>query len=103
VDGVIISNTTISRPSNLVSQFSSESGGLSGRPVKAMSNKVIGRFYELTNGQIPIIGVGGVETGQDAFDKIKAGASLVQIYSAMVYEGPTLVNKIKRELIEILE
>jgi dihydroorotate dehydrogenase len=87
----------------LISEFSKESGGLSGRPVKAMSNKVIERFYELTNGQMTIIGVGGVETGQDALDKIKAGASLVQVYSAMVYEGPTLVNKIKRELIEALE
>lgn len=60
-------------------------------------------MYELTNGKLTIIGVGGIESGQDALDKIKAGASLVQIYSAMVYEGPPLVNRIKRELIDLLK
>ncbi len=60
-------------------------------------------MYELTNGKLVIIGVGGIESGQDALNKIKAGASLVQIYSAMVYEGPPLVNRIKRELIELLK
>lgn len=60
-------------------------------------------MYELTNGQLTIIGVGGIESGQDALDKIKAGASLVQIYSAMVYEGPPLVNRVKRELIDLLK
>jgi dihydroorotate dehydrogenase len=60
-------------------------------------------MYELTNGKLVIIGVGGIESGQDALNKIKAGASLVQIYSAMVYEGPPLVNRIKRELIDLLK
>lgn len=67
-----------------------------------MSTKAIKRFYELTKGELPIIGVGGIENGQDALEKIKSGATLVQVYSAMVYEGPTLVNKIKRELIDLL-
>lgn len=103
VDGVIISNTTISRPSSLLSENKKETGGLSGRPVKELSNKAIKRFYELTKGELMIIGVGGIENGQDALDKIKCGATLVQVYSAMVYQGPVLVNKIKRELIELLK
>lgn len=103
VDGVIISNTTITRPSSLKSEFKKETGGLSGRPVKELSNKAIQRFYELTKGKLLIIGVGGIENGQDALDKIKSGATLVQIYTAMVFEGPTLVNRIKRELIDLLK
>lgn len=80
-----------------------ETGGLSGRPLKEMSNKTTRRFYELTNGKLPIIGVGGIESGKDALERIKSGASLIQIYTSMVYEGPTIVNKIRRELLENLK
>jgi len=100
VDGIIISNTTIQRPSSLISENRIEIGGLSGRPLKELSNKATYRFYELTNGKLPIIGAGGIETGQDALERIKSGASLIQIYTSMVYEGPIIVNKIRRELVE---
>lgn len=86
-----------------MSAHKKETGGLSGRPVKELSNKAIKRFFELTEGRLMIVGVGGIENGQDALDKIKCGATLVQVYSAMVYQGPVLVNKIKRELIELLK
>ncbi|XP_071742997.1 dihydroorotate dehydrogenase (quinone), mitochondrial isoform X1 [Lepeophtheirus salmonis] len=102
VDGLIISNTTISRPSSLKSSNKSETGGLSGAPLMKLSTNVIRKMYILTKGQIPIIGVGGISTGQDAFEKIEAGASLVQIYSAIVYQGPPIVKKINRELADIL-
>lgn len=81
----------------------SETGGLSGVPVTELSTKVIAKVHRLTNGQLPIIGVGGIFGGEDAYAKIKAGASLVQIYTSFVYEGPPIVSKIKRELGELLE
>ena len=102
VDGVIVSNTTISRPKSLNSKFKSETGGLSGRPLKELSNQVIKKMFELTDGKLTIIGVGGIENGQDALDKIKSGATLIQIYTSMIYQGPTVVSKIKRELAELL-
>jgi len=98
VDGLIISNTTVSRPKSLESQCKNEIGGLSGQPLKDMATKAVSDMYKLTKGRIPIIGAGGVSTGQDAYDKILAGASLVQLYSALAYEGPPVVSKIKREL-----
>jgi dihydroorotate dehydrogenase len=80
-----------------------ETGGLSGRPLKIMSNVALQRMYELTKGQVTLIGSGGIESGYDALERIKSGATLVQIYTAMSYEGPTIVNRIKRELIEELK
>lgn len=103
IDGLVISNTTITRPPTLKSSNKSEQGGLSGEPVKNMSTKLIQDMYRLTGGRVTIIGVGGVFTGQDALDKIKAGASLVQIYTALAYHGPPVVNKIKKELANLLE
>lgn len=106
VSGVILTNTTVSRPENCSSSGSNtyqEIGGLSGVPLRDMSTKVIRDFYRMTKGQIPIVGVGGVSSGQDAFDKIKAGASLIQLYTGLTFEGPPIVNKIKRELVELLE
>ncbi len=91
------------RPTSLTSEYKTETGGLSGRPLKMLSNQATKRFYELTNGEMLIIGAGGIETGNDALERIKSGASLVQIYTAMVYEGPMIVNKIKRELVHELE
>lgn len=103
VNGIILTNTTISRPCGDKEKPYDEDGGLSGRPLKDMSTKVISEFYKLTGGKIPIIGVGGISSGEDAYEKIKAGASLVQLYTSITYEGPPIINKIKRELVELLE
>lgn len=97
VDGVIISNTTLSRP-QLSSVYGSESGGLSGRPLFSLSTRQLAKFYLLTKGKIPLVGVGGVEDGATALAKIQAGASLVQVYSALVYRGPRLIADILRIL-----
>jgi len=102
VDGLIVSNTTISRE-GLKSEHSTQTGGLSGKPLREMSTQTIYDMYKLTEAKIPIIGVGGVSSGQDAFEKICAGASLVQLYSAIVFQGPPVVAKIRRELKQILE
>lgn len=95
IDGLIISNTTIDRDSNLKSAKATETGGLSGAPLFQKSNEVLKNFYKFTNGQIPIIGVGGISSAADAYEKIKCGASLIQIYSAFIYQGFGLVEKIK--------
>ncbi|TQV73303.1 quinone-dependent dihydroorotate dehydrogenase [Denitrobaculum tricleocarpae] len=102
LDGLTVSNTTITRPESLTADDRSETGGLSGRPLFDLSTRVLGDFYRLTGGRIPLIGVGGVGSGADAYAKIRAGASLVQLYSALVYEGPDLVELIKRELARLL-
>jgi len=102
IDGLIVSNTTVSRPDTLADPNRAETGGLSGRPLFALSTAVLRDMRRLTRGRIPLIGVGGVASGADAYAKIRAGASLVQIYSALVYEGPALVGRIKRELADLL-
>jgi len=102
VDGLIISNTTIARPNTLISPFKKEEGGLSGSPLLSPSTKLIKEMFKLTHGKIPIIGVGGVSTGRDAYLKIRSGASLVQIYSSFAFEGPLVVRKIKDELTSLL-
>ncbi len=98
MDGLIISNTTLARPENLKSAHASETGGLSGAPLFDLSTERLGRAYKLTGGKIPLIGVGGISSGREAYSKILNGASLVQLYSAMVFEGPALVQKVKSEL-----
>lgn len=98
IDGVIISNTTIHRDDNLKNSEANETGGLSGKPLFARSNEVLKNFYKITEGKIPLIGVGGISSAADAYEKIKCGASLVQIYSAFIYEGFSLVEKIKKDL-----
>lgn len=103
VDGIIISNTTIERPSTLCNDKKNEIGGLSGRPLTDRSTELIRQTYRLTGGKVPIIGVGGVFTGRDAFDKILAGASVIQIYSSFIYHGPPIVSKIKMELDGLLK
>jgi dihydroorotate dehydrogenase len=103
IDGIIISNTTIARNFNLKNSKSIESGGLSGKPLFEKSNEVLRNFYRLTDGKIPLIGVGGISSAQDAYTKIKNGASLVQIYSAFIYQGFALVEEIKKQLSENLE
>lgn len=98
IDGVIVSNTTISRDLNLSSPNANEVGGLSGKPLFAKSNEVLKNFYKFTEGKIPLIGVGGISSAADVYEKIKCGASLVQIYSAFIYEGFSLVERAKKEL-----
>ncbi|KAG7381548.1 Dihydroorotate dehydrogenase (quinone), mitochondrial [Phytophthora pseudosyringae] len=102
LDGLVVSNTTLSRPDTLQGAAKGETGGLSGLPVRDISTKVLGDMYKLTKGQIPLIGVGGVSTGQDAYDKIRAGASLVQMYSCLIYESPLAVPRAKKELAALL-
>jgi dihydroorotate dehydrogenase len=102
IDGLIVSNTTIERPPGLESRHRDEPGGLSGAPLYARSTEVLRAVYRLTAGRIPLIGVGGVGSGKDAYGKIRAGASLVQLYTALVYEGPGLVARIKAELAALL-
>ena len=103
VDGMVISNTTVSRPATLMSEFKNEKGGLSGEPLREKSTETIREMYKLTQGKVPIIGVGGIASGKDAYEKIKAGASVVEVYSALVYQGMGLVPRIKKELVELLQ
>ena len=98
VQGLIVSNTTIARPDGLRSPYSREAGGLSGAPLLRLSTIVLARAYLLARGRLALIGVGGVSTGQDALTKIRAGASLVQLYTGFAYAGPALVPRLKREL-----
>ncbi|MBU6140934.1 MAG: quinone-dependent dihydroorotate dehydrogenase [Proteobacteria bacterium] len=98
IDGMVISNTTIDRDLNLKSKNAAELGGLSGAPLLKKSNEVLKNFYKFTEGKIPLIGVGGISSAQDVYEKIKCGASLVQIYSAFIYQGFGLVEEIKKEL-----
>lgn len=102
VDGLIVSNTTVSRNNLQDLLLSRENGGLSGPPLRARSTEMIAQMYVLTKGSVPIIGVGGVSSGRDAFEKIEAGASYVQLYTALVYEGPELVENIKQSLSRII-
>lgn len=102
IDGLMIGNTTLARPPELRSRFAHEPGGLSGRPLFQPSTEVLAEIYRLTKGRIPLIGVGGIASGADAYAKIRAGASLVQFYSAMVFHGPGLATKIKQELTHLL-
>lgn len=141
IDGLIVTNTTVSRPASLQGALRSENGGLSGQPLRDLSTQTIREMYALTQGKnpaswlqcvrgqalglrgrewwpgcwmpltivlccsagrVPIIGVGGVSSGQDALEKIRAGASLVQLYTALTYQGPPVVGKVKRELQALL-
>ncbi len=98
LDGLIVSNTTIARPAGLQGRAKGETGGLSGRPLFAPSTAVLADMYRLTGGRLPLVGVGGIAGAADAYAKIRAGASLLQVYTALVYEGPGLVERIKRGL-----
>jgi dihydroorotate dehydrogenase len=102
LDGLIISNTTLARPASLRSPHRGEAGGLSGAPLFQPSTELLAEMYRLTQGRLPLVGVGGIASGADAYAKIRAGASLLQLYSALVYEGPGLVGRIKRELAQAL-
>lgn len=103
VDGIIVSNTTIERPKNIQDHHKNEEGGLSGNPLFEPSTRVLSQLYQLTKGQTTLIGVGGVSSAEDVLKKIRSGASLVQLYTALVYKGPGLIKKIKHDLVELLE
>lgn len=103
IDGVILGNTTLARPDILPKNFAAEKGGLSGRLLTARSTEIIRNFYKLMNGKLPIIGVGGISNGSDAYEKIKAGASLVQLYTSLVFKGPAVANSINHELLMLLK
>ena len=103
LDGLIVSNTTIEREGLVTGPYAREAGGLSGKPLFPLSTQVLADMYRLTGGKVPIIGVGGISSGADAYAKIRNGASLIQLYSALTYEGPALVTRIKRELVEALK
>jgi dihydroorotate dehydrogenase len=98
IDGLIVGNTTIERPATLRSRHAHESGGLSGLPLLAKADSCLAEMYRAVGGRVTIIGCGGVASGEHAYAKIRAGASLVQLYSALVYEGPGLIGRIKQEL-----
>ena len=102
VDAIIVANTTVSRPP-LRSSFAGEQGGLSGVPLKALALKALRDFRSASGGQIPLIGVGGISNADDAWERIRAGASLIQLYSAMVFEGPGIARRIVRGLAERVE
>lgn len=103
IEGLIVTNTTIERPASLTSPHRGEGGGLSGRPLFAPSTQVLREIYQATQGKLPLVGVGGIEDGRGAYEKILAGASLVELYSAMVYQGPGLAARVSLELAELLK
>ena len=103
ISAIILTNTTNGNRDNLVSEIKKEEGGLSGKPLQQISTNMIKKFYKQLNGKIPIIGVGGINSGKSAYEKIIAGASLLQLYTGLVYKGPSIVKDIKKELIKILK
>jgi dihydroorotate dehydrogenase len=102
IDALIVSNTTVSRPP-LKSRHADEAGGLSGAPLRALALDALRKFRRASGGEIPLIGVGGIATADDAWERISAGASLIQLYSAMVYEGPGIAKRITKGLAERLK
>lgn len=102
IDGLILTNTTLDRPDDIPYPFREQPGGLSGAPLTDRSTTVIRNFYRLTKGKLPIIGVGGISSADDAYAKIRAGASLVQLYTALVFQGPGLVKSIREGVSERL-
>jgi dihydroorotate dehydrogenase len=103
IDGMIVSNTTVTRPASLRdSAHSKEAGGLSGRPLFQIATRMLAETYVRVEGQFPLVGVGGIDSGAAAFAKIKAGASLVQLYSGLVFRGVGLVRTIKDDLVTFM-
>jgi len=103
LDGLVVSNTTIARPDTLRGAAKGETGGLSGAPLFQPSTALLRRVYARTEGTVPLIGVGGICSGADAYAKIRSGASLVQLYTALIYHGPALVQAIKADLLACLD
>jgi len=102
LDALIVSNTTIARPASLRGAAKGEAGGLSGKPLFEPSTAILADMHRLTGGKLPLIGVGGIASGADAYAKIRAGASAVQLYSALSFHGPALIGAIKRDLAALL-
>lgn len=102
IDGIAVSNTTLSRPA-LTAPDAREPGGLSGRPLFHRSTVMLARFYEATQGRVPLIGIGGVDSGATALAKIEAGASLIQLYTGLIFEGAGLIGRIKSALVEAVD
>ena len=108
IDGLILTNTTISRQSLYSKPIKNswkieETGGLSGPPLRGLSNEIINRVYKKTKGKIILIGVGGVSSGKDAFEKISLGCNLVQLYTSLIYQGPSIILNILKELSYLLK
>jgi dihydroorotate dehydrogenase len=97
IDALVVGNTTVSRPP-LRSRYANEAGGLSGAPLKPLAVEALITFRNVSGGEIPLIGVGGISTADDAWERIRAGANLVQLYTAMVYQGPGIALRIARGL-----
>jgi dihydroorotate dehydrogenase len=102
IDALIISNTTVTRPEGLQSQYRTEGGGLSGRPLRPLAMQALRAFRSAVGSKLPLIGAGGIESAEDAYERIRAGASLLQLYTALAYKGPNLVSEINKGLIELL-
>ena len=104
VDGMIVGNTTVARPPNLLeTEIAKEAGGLSGRPLFPLANRMLAETYVRVEGVFPLIGAGGIDSGATALGKIRAGASLIQVYSGLVFRGLGLIAEIKNALLEALE
>jgi dihydroorotate dehydrogenase len=103
VNGIVVSNTTLSRDGVKDRSFAAETGGLSGRPLFTRATRMLARVYKLTDGKLPLIGVGGIDSGAAAVAKIKAGASLLQLYTGLVFEGPRLIGYIKQALLKAMQ
>jgi dihydroorotate dehydrogenase len=102
-DGIVISNTTLARDGLQDETLIREAGGLSGRPLFDRATRMLARVYQLTEGKLPLIGVGGIDSGEAALAKIEAGASLIQLYTGLVFEGPALIGRIKRTLVAAMD
>jgi dihydroorotate dehydrogenase len=103
VDGMVVANTTLARPPSLrEAKRAEQQGGLSGRPLFRLSTRMLAETYVRVEGAFPLIGVGGIDSGGSALMKIRAGASLIQLYSALVYKGLGLVDEIKADLVSVL-
>jgi dihydroorotate dehydrogenase len=102
IDGLIVSNTTIARPDVVTGPQREEAGGLSGTPLFLRATEQLGRFYRMIGGRLPLIGVGGITTGADAYGKIRAGAAALQLYTALIYQGPGVIERVLGELDRLL-
>ena len=98
IDGLVACNTTVKRPANLRSNHAKEAGGLSGSPIKKQANQTLSKLYNMTNGKVVLIGCGGISSAKDAYERIKSGASLLQLYTALIYGGPNIITEIKEGL-----
>jgi dihydroorotate dehydrogenase len=102
IDGMVVGNTTIGRPNLRETAKSTEQGGLSGRPLFALSTRMLAETYVRAEGAFPLIGAGGIDSGAAAFAKIKAGASLVQLYTGLIFRGVSLIGAIKQDLLDFM-